>query len=85
MRCDAYGVGLQIINNKFTGPQPQFGAIQTGGTDILIEGNELGKSVASGPYFYKLNVTTKENRKIFAKTKRCFYCVDSVVVETVNL
>ncbi|NIR50941.1 T9SS type A sorting domain-containing protein [candidate division KSB1 bacterium] len=38
-RCDAFGGGLQIINNKFTGPQPKFGAIETGGTDILVEGN----------------------------------------------
>lgn len=38
-RCDAFGIGLQIINNKFTGPQPKFGAIETGGSNILIENN----------------------------------------------
>lgn len=38
-RLEAFGRGIQIINNKFTGPQPKFGAIETGGANILIEGN----------------------------------------------
>ncbi len=40
-RCDAFGTGIQIVNNLLTGPQPKFGAIETGGVDILIEGNTI--------------------------------------------
>lgn len=38
---DVFGSGNQVINNKFTGPQPQFGAILTGGTNIILEGNYI--------------------------------------------
>ena len=72
MRCDAYGVGLQIINNKFTGPQPQFGAIQTGGSDILIEGNLIqyddmgGNSHDHGIYVQRGKRITIRNNRIFS-------------------
>ena len=70
-RCDAYGVGLQIINNKFTGPQPQFGAIQTGGSDILIEENLIqydnkgGNSHDHGIYVQRGKRITIRNNRIF--------------------
>lgn len=38
-RLEAFGRGLQIVHNKFTGPQPKYGAIEVGGQDILLEGN----------------------------------------------
>lgn len=66
-RCDAFGTGLQIVNNKFVGPQPQFGAIETGGTDILIEGNEIrlesgGNTRDHGIYVHAgENITIRNN------------------------
>jgi len=47
-RLDAFGRGLQIVNNKFTGPQPKYGAIEIGGGGILVEGNEIKITVAAG-------------------------------------
>jgi len=66
-RCDAFGTGLQIVNNKFVGPQPQYGAIETGGTDILIEGNEIrlqsgGNTRDHGIYVHAgENITIRNN------------------------
>lgn len=40
-RCDIFGKGNQVINNIFTGEQPQYGAIETGGVDVLIQGNYI--------------------------------------------
>jgi len=68
-RCDAFGTGLQIVNNKFIGPQPQYGAIETGGTNILIEGNEIvlddgGNTRDHGIYVHAGNNITIRNNSI---------------------
>ncbi|RMD88548.1 MAG: DUF5123 domain-containing protein [Calditrichaeota bacterium] len=69
-RCDAFGDGLQIINNKFTGPQPKFGAIETGGNDILVEGNFIqiddagGNTQDHGIYVHKGERITVRNNTI---------------------
>lgn len=47
-RLEAFGRGLRIINNKFSGPQPKYGAIEIGGGDIVVEGNEIEITVAAG-------------------------------------
>jgi len=47
-RLEAFGRGLRIINNKFSGPQPKYGAIEIGGGDILVEGNVIKITVAAG-------------------------------------
>ncbi len=73
-RCDAFGHGLQIVNNKFTGPQPRYGAIEMGGTDLLIEGNEIrysdkgGNTRDHGIYIHRgQNITIRNNRVIGTK------------------
>ncbi len=32
--------------------------------------NAFGKHIASGTYFYKLEVSTKQSKKLFSETKR---------------
>lgn len=73
-RCDAFGTGLQIVNNQFTGPQPKYGAIETGGTNILIEGNYIeyddngGNTMDHGIYVHAgSNITIKNNTVIGSK------------------
>ncbi len=69
-RCEAFGRGIQIVNNKFTGPQPKFGAIETGGLDILIEGNVIryhgsdGGTQDHGIYVHKSERITLRNNTI---------------------
>ena len=69
-RCDVFGAGNQIINNKMTGPQPKFGAIETGGTDVLIEGNYIeyddtgGNTQDHGIYVHKGQRITVRNNTI---------------------
>ena len=66
-RCEAFGKGLEIVKNKFTGPQPKFGAITIGGSDILIEGNEIildggGNTMDHGIYVHAgTNITVRNN------------------------
>ncbi len=73
-RCDVFGAGNQIVNNTFTGPQPKFGAIETGGTDVLIEGNYIeyddtgGNTQDHGIYIHKgQRITVRNNTIIGAR------------------
>ena len=73
-RLEAFGTGLQIVNNKFTGPQPKYGAIEVGGRDILIEGNFIkysdtgGNTRDHGIYVHKgERITLRNNTVIGAK------------------
>lgn len=73
-RCDAFGEGIQIVNNTFTGPQPRYGAIETGGTDVLIEGNYIeyddngGNTQDHGIYVHAgERVTVRNNTVIGSK------------------
>ena len=69
-RCDVFGAGNQIVNNKMTGPQPKFGAIETGGNDVLIEGNYIeyddtgGNTQDHGIYVHKGQRITVRNNTI---------------------
>jgi len=69
-RCDAFGNQLQIINNKFSGIQPKYGAIEVGGSNILIEGNhiefkkEAGNTRDHGIYVHRGNKIVIRNNKI---------------------
>ncbi len=72
--CEVFGAGNQIVNNTFTGPQPRFGAIETGGTDVLIEGNyiayddTLGNTRDHGIYVHKgERITVRNNIVIGSK------------------
>lgn len=73
-RCEAFGRGLQIVNNIFTGPQPKYGAIEAGGQDILIAGNLIhyndseGNTRDHGIYVHRgQRITIKDNKIISAK------------------
>ncbi len=73
-RCDAFGRGLQIVNNTFTGPQPKYGAIEIGGWDVLVEGNVIRFSDAGGNtrdhgiYVHRgQGITIRKNRVIGSK------------------
>lgn len=65
---DIFGNGNQIINNKFTGRQPPFGAILASGDNILIEGNIVnltggGRNLDHGIYVgYGSNNIIRNNR-----------------------
>ena len=69
-RLEAFGTGLQIVNNKFTGPQPKYGAIEVGGRDVLIEGNFIkysdiaGNTRDHGIYVHKGERITLRNNTI---------------------
>jgi len=72
--CEVFGTANQIINNKMTGPQPKFGAIETGGTDVLIEGNYIeyddtgGNTQDHGIYVHKgQRITVRNNTIIGAR------------------
>lgn len=73
-RCDVFGTGNQIVNNKMTGPQPKYGAIETGGTNVLIEANYIeyddigGNTQDHGIYVHKgENITIRNNSVIGSK------------------
>lgn len=73
-RFDVFGTGNQIVNNKMTGPQPKYGAIETGGTDVLIEGNYIeyddtgGNTQDHGIYVHKgKRITVRNNTIIGSK------------------
>lgn len=72
--CAGFGKGLQIVNNRFTGPQPKFGAINLGGSDILIEGNHIEYDVSSGStldhgmYIHKGRRITVRNNTVLNST-----------------
>jgi parallel beta-helix repeat protein len=56
-RISGRGEGNQIVNNTFIGPQPDYGAIEYGGLNSLIQGNRIeitggGGSLHHGIYLH---------------------------------
>jgi parallel beta-helix repeat protein len=72
--CTGWGRGIEIANNKFTGAQPQYGAISMGGVDVLVEGNLIeyddagGNNMDHGIYVHRgQRITLRNNTVIGSK------------------
>lgn len=72
--CTGWGKGIEIVNNKFAGAQPKYGAISMGGVDVLIEGNLIqfndagGNNMDHGIYVHRgQGITLRNNRIIGTK------------------